>query len=425
MRTLVENASVAKNSLAEDIRYGVFRIIAEVGDEENPLPEGVLLRAWGLLGEVDAVNQNGRIYPSKMMRKKVRETRSMVNERGMFALADHPSWSEPWNGSVSKIAGIVQSQQIGGDHPETGETLEDTGIYGYIDVIESSKGRDVAAVIRAGGRIGISQRGYGTVAEDEYTLPDGTKVVARIVQDDYTLEGWDFVLGPSVKRAGVDSYRESKEGEMTLEELKERYPDVYEAVLQIGRDEHAEGESARVEAAEVAARAAATEAAAESYSVEIQIAAIVAEAAGDAEDKVEFVKAALNSVDAAKVAEEAAKASLEAATAETAQRLEMRKVLRDKLGANGRLFLRVEGIAFGADGKPQMSTAALEALCDREIETAAKPPPGAPPAPAVEGTEPEDAQSEENKRVLDNINKMRQRGGMAPLTYEQYFKSAS
>ena len=61
---------------------------------------------------------------------------------------------------------------------------------GFIEMgICSTKGDEVANMLRLGWRIGVSSRGVGTLEEDY----EGNS----IVQDDFELIGWDVVTAPS------------------------------------------------------------------------------------------------------------------------------------------------------------------------------------------------------------------------------------
>lgn len=427
VKILLQERSALPSGSYKVLLPGVVAEAAAPGEEPKPLPAGVLMRVEAVLGQVDTVNRNGRIYPRETMVRELKAAKGgSIKDRSMFALADHPGgWfsADPPSGSTRKIAGIQSEAYLKGP--------EDPNVYGCIDIIDTDDGRDIAAVVRAGGAIGISQRGYGSVAEDVYKDAAGRRVVAGIVQPDYHLEAWDFVLGPSAD-AGVVGYTESADPaaapgaamEITLENLRAHHPALIAAIK-------AE-ESARLEAASATALAEArTAAAAEakaagisegkaaaeaSAAPDVALAAAVRETAGSAvTDHVAWVKDLSPRAAAGDVAKADLETKVSEARAPGAKSAALIKVISEKAGGNVRVVAAVLKEAFGPDGAPLLATEALEARIAAELKGVAKPA-DAPPGPGAGRTAEEDASSTTDAERLSEVNKMRASAGLPELT---------
>lgn len=418
---------------------GAVRIVQEAAEApkegEKPLPKGVLMRVDATLGQVDTVNRNNRVYPRELMARELKAAAKKggaMKERGMFALADHPQFSwfgggDPPSGSTRAIAGIQNTAEFA-----SAASAESPDVVGTIDIIDSENGREIAAVVRAGGSIGISQRGWGTVEEDVFTDAAGRQVVAGVVQQDYHLEAWDFVIGPSAD-AGVTGYLECAESaeepnQMTLESIKANHPALYAAIMAEGASAEKLSVASAVEAAkaEVSAAAATEKAAAVAEAKAAGIAegkaaapalspedaaivAAVKEAAGTATDLPAFVKEA---------AARPLPAAVEEAKAPGAKSAALLKVLKEKAGHNVKVYTECAGKAFSADGAPAMEPAALEAAIAESLKTAVAPA-AAPPRPG-DGRVGEDgsdaAATAADKEQLAEVNSIRARGGLPALT---------
>jgi len=105
-----------------------------------------------------------------------------------------------------------------------GEITEDGEIRGKIEFIPGTINGDQAlAIARAGGRLGVSSRGFGSTAPDS----KGNDVV----QEDYKLVTWDIVADPANAGAHPDFVVEHKEAQkMDLDRLKKEHPELVEAI---------------------------------------------------------------------------------------------------------------------------------------------------------------------------------------------------
>lgn len=98
--------------------------------------------------------------------------------------------------------------------------MEGKLVYGEAEVIEdTTQGHNLAALLRAGVRIGISSRGVG----DMEVVNEGSSDESYMVQDGYRFVTWDVVGEPSVQEA-VMSVMESKNGIVTRAQLRNNNP---------------------------------------------------------------------------------------------------------------------------------------------------------------------------------------------------------
>jgi hypothetical protein len=98
-------------------------------------------------------------------------------------------------------------------HIVTGMRVEDGRVIGEAEILPTSRGNDLMALLKAGCKVGVSSRGYGSTKPDEYGND--------IVQEDYKLVTFDFVAEPADKTAYPEPYFEGLEIEMAKEKITE------------------------------------------------------------------------------------------------------------------------------------------------------------------------------------------------------------
>jgi len=151
----------------------------------EPLIVYVVLQKFGVL------NRNGRIYPESILKKQNDLYQQAIKERRAIGELDHPS--------SSIIAGDRVSHNITQtwweNHTLMGkmEILMSPGFINY--GIVSTKGDEVANLLRNRIKIGVSSRGVGSLLEG--------KNGQQIVQDDFEIICWDVVTAPSTPDAWI------------------------------------------------------------------------------------------------------------------------------------------------------------------------------------------------------------------------------
>jgi hypothetical protein len=155
----------------------------------NPLKVIVVLQKYGVK------NRNGRIYPESILRRENERYQELIKERRAIGELEHPE--------SSVIAGDRVSHNILRTWWE-GKTLmgemEIIMTPGYIRYgIVSTKGDEVANLLRNKIMIGVSSRGVGSLEEINGQ---------NIVQDDFELICWDVVTTPSTPGSWIFNSKE-------------------------------------------------------------------------------------------------------------------------------------------------------------------------------------------------------------------------
>ena len=149
------------------------------------------LYVYVVLQKYNILNRNGRIYPEAILKKQDQLYQQAIRERRAVGELDHPE--------SSVIAGDRISHNITEtwweNHTLMGkmEILMTPGFINY--GIVSTKGDEVANLLRNRIKIGVSSRGVGSLKEGK----DGE----QIVQDDFEIICWDVVTAPSTPDAWI------------------------------------------------------------------------------------------------------------------------------------------------------------------------------------------------------------------------------
>lgn len=134
----------------------------------------------GKFAQADIPTSNGRIYSRKLWERELGKLRSKISEGKVYGELDHPDDGKT---KLSRSAVIL-----------TGLDIDESGaVNGTLKIMDTARGRDLKAIKEAGGAIGISSRGYGSVKMNE----EGKSVV----QDDYMLMTFDPVADPAEESA--------------------------------------------------------------------------------------------------------------------------------------------------------------------------------------------------------------------------------
>lgn len=179
------------------------------------------IRAVGITADV--VNGNGRRYPAAVLRAAVEDLKTHLHEsagqgRAMQLLgeAEHPS--DKVTGRQNLTETVVKWKDIQFDGSQV--LLE--GV-----ILETAKGKDILALLEGGVVPDVSQRAYGeaVVVEERGQRIEEVKTLM--------ITGYDLVLDGSDPHAGVtmfESQDDITEGEMNLEELRKKYPDLVKQI---------------------------------------------------------------------------------------------------------------------------------------------------------------------------------------------------
>ena len=174
-----------KENLIE-YRPFVFKKVLSEGPDNGPLiVQGVVQKA----GEK---NQNGRVYPKKVLDREIKNYKSgPVADNRAYGELDHPD-SQVIN--LGNTCHVVRDVWWDGDD-----------VIGKIEVLDTPSGRILQTLFNRGLTVGISSRGLGSVKE----VYESNTVE---VQDDFELLCWDFVSTPSTHGAYVQPVSQLNEG---------------------------------------------------------------------------------------------------------------------------------------------------------------------------------------------------------------------
>jgi len=150
-------------------------------------------------------NRNGRIYPESILKRENDRYQELIRERRAIGELDHPESS------------IIAGDRVSHNIIETwweGKTLmgkmEILMTPGYVNLgIVSTKGDEVANLLRNNIMIGVSSRGVGSLRE-----VNGD----HIVQEDFEIICWDIVTAPSTP--GSWMFRDRSEAKPFVESVK-------------------------------------------------------------------------------------------------------------------------------------------------------------------------------------------------------------
>lgn len=142
------------------------------------------------------VNGNGRRYPKEVLSREMSRLQPLMAEGKIFGASYHPKG----DAEVDDVSHLWESV-----------TMEaDGSCVGVVKVIPTDRGRNAMAIIKAGGRIGMSSRGYGSTTRKEEVV-NGKTIAVDEINPDYNIKSpGDFVLTPSVPDAGTRHILESR-----------------------------------------------------------------------------------------------------------------------------------------------------------------------------------------------------------------------
>jgi len=146
---------------------------------EDNRPQGGRLLLRGPMQRAEALNQNKRMYPRRILQREFQNYLKAVAESRAMGELDHPDTSTV---SLEKVSHIVREMSWDGDT-----------WMGVIEVLGTPCGKILENLVDSGVTLGISSRGVGSTSKNESG--------ADVVQDDFTLVCFDMVAEPSTHGA--------------------------------------------------------------------------------------------------------------------------------------------------------------------------------------------------------------------------------
>ncbi len=180
-----------------DIEY----IVEEKDGEKEMKIKGIFMQA-------DIKNRNGRVYPMAVLQKEVdRYNKEFVAEGRAFGELGHPDGPTV---NLDRVSHMVTKLEADGKN-----------FIGEAKLLSTPMGEIAKALIKDGGKLGVSSRGMGSLE---------SRNGANYVKNDFYLAtAADIVADPSAPKAFVEGIMEGKEWvwsngilkEVEVEEIKE------------------------------------------------------------------------------------------------------------------------------------------------------------------------------------------------------------
>ncbi len=177
-----------------------------------------LYKIRGTASRGDMFNKNNRMYPTSVLKKVAEKIQPLIKKGKMTGQLDHPSWFDDGGlkGTAIKFTNMWMEK----------DDLKFEG-----NVLPTTPGKELAALLESKVGIGMSTRGYGTMKP--YKLKSGKEHKNKmVVQDDYELYGVDAVLHESNQYGKVAQFENKKGGpnveDMDIKTLKEEHPELVE-----------------------------------------------------------------------------------------------------------------------------------------------------------------------------------------------------
>jgi len=165
--------------------YMQFKPIGSLNESNGAkygVPGGFVVQ--GVLQRAGAKNQNGRIYPKRILERECIEyKKNYIDQHRALGELDHPESSVV---NLNNVSHNVLKIWWDGD-----------AVKGIVQILDTPSGKILRSLFEAGITLGISSRGLGSVKEmiGENTVE---------VQEDFELICWDFVSNPSTPGAFME-----------------------------------------------------------------------------------------------------------------------------------------------------------------------------------------------------------------------------
>ncbi len=177
--------------MAKELLIETMPVAFQILEESSP-KNGGRMKVKGIFTVADEVNGNGRVYPEQIVDREIEKLRPIMEDNRLFSEADHP---EDGKSRISNTAALLTNIEK--------KVVDERKVYyGEATILNTSKGRDLQEVIRV-GKPGFSSRGFGSLMKGNWKGKS-----ADIVQEDYSMKTFDFVIGQSTKDAEVTSFTE-------------------------------------------------------------------------------------------------------------------------------------------------------------------------------------------------------------------------
>lgn len=137
--------------------------------------DGSIMKVLVPFTQVDEKNANGRIYTKDIMEREVNRVSKDIADGRFLGSSDHP---KSGNTELNSVSHIVKKMWL----------EKDGRGWASLSILDTTAGKNLKTIIKAGGKLGVSTRGFGTFSKE-----------TSKVNSDYRLAGLDIVANPSYK----------------------------------------------------------------------------------------------------------------------------------------------------------------------------------------------------------------------------------
>lgn len=137
--------------------------------------DGSIMKVLVPFTQVDEKNGNGRIYTKDVMEREIGRVTKDIADGKFLGSADHP---KSGNTELNSVSHIVKKMWL----------EKDGRGWASLSILDTTAGKNLKTIIKAGGKLGVSTRGFGTFDKE-----------TSKVNPDYKLAGLDVVANPSYK----------------------------------------------------------------------------------------------------------------------------------------------------------------------------------------------------------------------------------
>jgi Prohead core protein serine protease len=176
------------------VEYRMLEGVKVIRESSNGIKK---LKLKGKFQKCDEQNNNGRIYPRKVLESQVKSLQGKIDERSLVGALDHPT-----NDTIqlSQASHLITKLEV----------LPNGDVIGEAEILSTPSGKIVEALINDGVKIGVSSRGLGTVSESK---------TGKIVNEDFQLITFDLVSDPSTKGAFPELSESLKENSLKAQKI--------------------------------------------------------------------------------------------------------------------------------------------------------------------------------------------------------------
>lgn len=174
--------------------------------EARQAPGSGKMVARGEFGRVGVATANGRIYPERLMEREIKRLGEDLKGRRVLGELDHPADGKT---SLKRVSHVITDIWV----------EKDGRVMGEAEILNTTMGKELKALIEAKIPVGVSSRGFGS------TKASGT-AEGEEVQDDFVLRTYDFVADPAVKTAIPGITMESVDSPTAAQLFLAEFPEV-------------------------------------------------------------------------------------------------------------------------------------------------------------------------------------------------------